>query len=119
MSLFTISGKPFFPLGGQAHNSSAYSAEEIAPAIRGVLALGGNTLEAPVYWEQLEPEEGRYDFAAADAILAACRDAGLALVVLWFGTWKNGEMRYAPECCRFCRATARPPWRRTVAPSRP
>jgi hypothetical protein len=97
MSLFTISGEAFFPLGGQAHNSSAYSAEEIAPAIRGVLALGGNTLEAPVYWEQLEPEEGRFDYAAADAMLAACREAGLALVVLWFGTWKNGEMRYVPE----------------------
>jgi beta-galactosidase GanA len=95
--MFTVHGKPFFPLGGQSHNSSAYNADEIASAIAGVLALGGNTLEAPVYWEQFEPEEGSFDTTAIDELLAACRDAGLRLVPLWFGTWKNGEMRYVPE----------------------
>ncbi|MFW6260010.1 MAG: DUF5597 domain-containing protein [Spirochaetota bacterium] len=94
---FTVKGEPFFPLGGQAHNSSAYNAEEIASAVAGVVALGGNFLEAPVYWEQFEPEEGRFDFSAVDALLGACREASLKLVVLWFGTWKNGEMRYVPE----------------------
>jgi hypothetical protein len=94
---FTVNGKPFFPVGGQSHNSSAYDAEEIASAIAGVCALGGNMLEAPVYWEQIEPEEGLYDFASVDTLHKACDDAGLKLVVLWFGTWKNGEMRYVPE----------------------
>jgi hypothetical protein len=95
--MFTRNHAPFFPLGGQSHNSSAYNADELASAVAGVLALGGNFLEAPVYWEQLEPEEGRFDFAAVEAMIESCRQADLALVVLWFGTWKNGEMRYAPE----------------------
>lgn len=94
---FSVSGKPLFQLGGQAHNSSAYNAEEIASAIAGVCALGGNFLEAPIYWEQIEPVEGDFDFSAVDALLGACRDAGLRLGVSWFGTWKNGEMRYVPE----------------------
>ena len=94
---FTVNGKPFFPMGGQSHNSSAYNADEIASAIAGVCALGGNTLEAPVYWEQIEPEEGRFDLRPVDLLHKACGDAGLKLVILWFGTWKNGEMRYVPE----------------------
>ena len=97
MPLFSRAGAPFFPLGGQAHNSSAYNAAEVASAVAGVRALGGNTLEAPVYWEQVEPREGRFDFSAVDALFASCREAGLALVLLWFATWKNGEMRYTPE----------------------
>ena len=94
---FAVDGKPFFPLGGQSHNSSAYNADEIASAIAGVSALNGNMLEAPVYWEQVEKEEGNFDFASLDELVAACRKADIKLIILWFGTWKNGEMRYVPE----------------------
>ena len=94
---FEQDGKPFFPLGGQANNSSAYNAGELTSAIAGVTALGGNTLEAPVYWSQVEPEEGQFCFAAVDMLVEESRKAGLRLVILWFGTWKNGEMRYTPE----------------------
>lgn len=97
MSIFQVNGRPFFPLGGQANNSSAYNADEIASAIAGVLALGGNTLEAPVYWGQMEPQEGVFDFASVTMLVEECRKADLRLIVLWFGTWKNGEMRYCPE----------------------
>jgi len=30
--MFTVDGKPFFPLGGQVHNSSAYTMEGLEPA---------------------------------------------------------------------------------------
>ena len=94
---FRVDGERFFPLGGQSHNSSAYNSAEIASAISGVVALGGNTLEAPLYWEQIEPEEGTFELATVGMLIEACRDSGLKLIVLWFGTWKNGEMRYVPE----------------------
>ena len=97
MGLFTIGGKPFFPLGGQSNNSSAYNKQELKSAIDGVLAVGGNTLEAPVYWEQIEPVENEFDFTSADELFNSCVQAGLKLIILWFATWKNGEMRYVPE----------------------
>lgn len=95
--MFTVSGKPFMPMGGQSHNSSAYNAAELASAIAGVKALNGNTLIAPVYWEQIEPVEGQFDFSPVDMLLEECRNNDLRLIVLWFATWKNGEMRYCPE----------------------
>ena len=94
--IFTVDGKPFFPLGGQARNSSGYNDAESETAFRAVKLIGGNTLEIPVYWDQVEPQEGVFDFASVDALLASARRHGLKLVLLWFGTWKNGDMDYAP-----------------------
>jgi len=95
--VFTVNGKPFFSLGGQARNSSGYNDSESETAFKAVKLLHGNTLEIPVYWEQVEPEEGRFDFASVDALLASARRYGVKLVLLWFGTWKNGNMEYVPD----------------------
>lgn len=94
--VFEVDGRPFFPLGGQARNSSGYSRAEAERAFQVVKLLHGNTLEIPVYWEQVEPEEGRYDWRPVDELLDAAREYGVRLVLLWFGTWKNGNMEYAP-----------------------
>jgi hypothetical protein len=94
--IFTVDGKPFFPLGGQARNSSGYNDTESEMAFRAVKLIGGNMLEIPVYWDQVEPQEGVFDFLSVDALLASARRHGLKLVLLWFGTWKNGDMDYAP-----------------------
>ena len=53
-------------------------------------------MAAPVYWEQLEPQEGHFDFSIVDQIVEGARTHNLHLVLLWFGTWKNGNMHYAP-----------------------
>lgn len=94
--VFSVDGAPFFPLGGQAQNSSGYSRAEAEQAFRAVKALRGNTLEVPVYWEQVEPEEGHLDWQSVDELLEAAREYGLKLILLWFATWKNGCMKYAP-----------------------
>ena len=95
--VFTVDGKPFFPLGGQSRNSSAYNAAESEKAFEAVKKIHGNTLEIPVYWEQIEPKEGTFDFTAVDELLAGARRNDLKLVLLWFGTWKNGNMEYVPD----------------------
>lgn len=94
--VFTVDGKPFFPIGGQSRNSSGYNRAEAETAFKAVKVLRGNTLEIPVYWEQVEPEEGQFDFSSVDDLLALAREYGVKLVLLWFGTWKNGNMEYAP-----------------------
>lgn len=96
-SMFQVNGKPFFSLGGQVSNSSAYTREDLQPAIKAIEQLGMNTIAAPVYWECLEPEEGKYCFDQVDGILAEAEAHNLKVVLLWFGTWKNGNSHYVPR----------------------
>jgi hypothetical protein len=95
--VFKVNGKPFFPIGGQSASSSAYNDSESEPAFKAVKVLHGNTLLTDVYWEQVEPEEGKFDFTSVDNLLAMARRYGIKLILLWFATWKNGNMDYAPE----------------------
>ena len=90
-----VDGKPFFILGGQAHNSSAWPA--LLPQVwTAVEHMHANTLEIPVYWEQLEPQEGRFDFSLVDTLLTQAQAHHTRLVLLWFATWKNGSDHYMP-----------------------
>ena len=95
--IFSANGQPFFPVGGQAHNQSGQSAQQSEKAFQAVAELHGNTLLIPVYWQQVEPEEGRFDFSVLDGLLANARRYRMHLVLLWFATWKNGNMDYAPN----------------------
>ena len=95
--IFRVNREPFFPLGGQVHNSSGYNLTELEAAFKALELMDANTVEIPVYWYQVEPEEGRFDFSVLDDLLAGCREHGLKLMLLWFGTWKNGQMEYTPN----------------------
>jgi beta-galactosidase GanA len=90
-----VDGAPFLILGAQCHNSSAWPAllPKVWPAIE---QLHANTLEIPVYWEQFEPEPGKFDTSVVDTILKQAREHNVRLVLLWFGTWKNGSSHYIP-----------------------
>ncbi|HEV2478544.1 MAG TPA: DUF5597 domain-containing protein [Puia sp.] len=90
-----VDGKPFFILGGQAHNSSAWPA--LLPQVwTAIEHMHANTLEVPVYWEQLEPQEGKFDFSLVDTLLTQAQAHHTRLVLLWFATWKNGSDHYMP-----------------------
>jgi len=94
--VFKVNGKPFFPLGAQSCNSAGYDDRASETAFKAVKQLHGNTLEIPVYWNQIEPKEGVFDFTPVDALLASAHRYELKLILLWFATWKNGNMDYAP-----------------------
>jgi len=91
-----VDGAPYLMLGAQVHNSSAWPGvlPKVWPAID---ALNVNTVEIPVYWEQFEPRRGQFDYSVVDALLAQARQHSVRLVLLWFGTWKNGSQHYMPE----------------------
>jgi hypothetical protein len=91
-----VDNAPFLMLGAQTHNSSAWPVElpKVWPPME---YLNVNTVETPVYWEQFEPKQGQYDYTVIDTLLAQARQHHVRLVLLWFGTWKNGSQHYMPE----------------------
>ncbi len=91
-----VDGQPYLMLGVQANNSSAWPdyLDKVWPA---AVELHANTVELPIYWEQLEPAQGKFDFSVVDLMLKQARQNHLHLVLLWFGTWKNGSSHYTPE----------------------
>jgi hypothetical protein len=92
---FIVDGAPFLILGGQCGNSSAWPSE--LPGVWSAIErMHANTLEAPVYWEQFEPEQGRFDSSLVDLMVKQAREHHVRLVLLWFGTWKNGSSHYMP-----------------------
>jgi hypothetical protein len=90
-----VDGKPFFILGGQVHNSSGWPG--MLPKVwQAIDAMHANTLEIPLYWEQIEPQPGKFDLSFIDTLLAQARTHNVHLVLLWFATWKNGSNHYMP-----------------------
>jgi hypothetical protein len=91
-----VDGQPFLMLGGQAHNSSGWPGmlPQVWCAIK---SMHANTLEVPIYWEQIEGQPGKFDFSLVDTILKQGRENKVHLVLLWFASWKNGSSHYMPE----------------------
>lgn len=92
-----VEDKPFVILGGEFHNSSgsdlSYMEKHVWPGLK---RLGGNCYLTPVYWECMEPEPDACDFSLVDGVIQQARQAGVRLILLWFGLWKNGRSEYVP-----------------------
>ena len=91
-----VDGKPFLALAAELNNSSASSLDYMKPLWPRLVATHINTVLATVSWELIEPREGRFDFALVDGLLKEARANHLHLVLLWFGSWKNGKSTYQP-----------------------
>ncbi len=96
-SVFCADGKPFFPIGIQAHNSSGYSLEELNDLWKACELMKVNSCAIAVSWERFEYQEGQFDRDLVKTIISACRERNLKLILLWFGSWKNGHMKYVPQ----------------------
>jgi len=91
-----VDGRPFLIRGGELGNSSASNPAYLRPFWPKFAELHMNTVLAPIYWELVEPQEGRFDFSALDQLVADARANRMRLVLLWFGSWKNSMSCYAP-----------------------
>lgn len=110
-SQLIVHGKPYLILGGELGNSSAGTAAQADAILPRLAALHVNTALIPEAWEQIEPTEDHFDFRLLDHWIDVVRKNQMHLVLLWFGSWKNGFSDYAPawvkaDTRRFPRARA-------------
>ena len=88
-----VDGHPFLLLGAELQNSSLTSADYMQSVWPKLAAANINTVLGCVTWEQIEAEEGKFNFEELDRVIADARLHKLKLVLLWFGSFKNGRFR--------------------------
>ena len=91
-----VDGKPFLMVAGELHNSTSSTPYSLTKAMATTKAMGLNTVLVSVMWEQIEPTEDNFQFAIVDTLISLAERHSQRLVVLWFGSWKNGESSYMP-----------------------
>ncbi len=92
-----VDDKPFLVLAGELHNSSSSNLDYLEPLWQPLKDMHLNTVLAVVTWQLTEPEEGKFDFSLVDGLIRQAREHDMRLVLLWFGSWKNGLSHYVPD----------------------
>jgi hypothetical protein len=91
-----VDGKPFLAVTGELGNNTASSLENMKDVWPRLLAGNLNCVLAGVSWAQIEPTEGKYEFATVDGLIKQARENHMKLMFLWFASWKNGTSSYPP-----------------------
>jgi hypothetical protein len=92
-----VDGKPFLALAGELNNDSATSLEYMKRIWPRLVNARINTVLAGVSWNQIERQEGKFDFSVLDGVIRNARSNNLRLALLWFASWKNGLSSYPPD----------------------
>ena len=92
-----VDGKPFLALAGELNNDSATSLEYVRRLWPRIVQAKINTVLAGVSWNQIERQEGKFDFSVLDGVIQGARSHDLRLVLLWFASWKNSLSSYPPD----------------------
>jgi len=81
----TTPGSPFGIAAGFTYGYQGVKTYAFMPQVRG---LGAGFTKVYLFWNQLEPEKGRYDWSAVDAVLAQLKSPEEALVSIFSSsTW--------------------------------
>ena len=92
-----VDGKPFLALAGELNNDSATSLEFVNRLWPRIVQAKINTVLAGVSWNQIEHQEGKFDFSVLDGVIQGARRNHLRLILLWFASWKNSLSSYPPD----------------------
>lgn len=94
---FMVDGAPFLCLGIQIDFLNTTRIEDFDYLFEHIVRLGCNTVFFPLRWFVFEPAEGQFDFAVLDHALRRCREHGLRMSLLWFGSNQGGQTHCAPR----------------------
>lgn len=97
-----VDDNPYLLQAAELNNSSFSSSEYMDGVWPKLVGDSINTVLGSVGWEQIEPEEGVFEFEEVDKVLEGARRNGLKVVILWFGAFKNGETPYSPKQVELC-----------------
>jgi hypothetical protein len=93
-----VDDAPFLILGVEDQDLGLESTWPLHPKDWAAMEyLHANTIEIPTYWDQIEPQPGKFDFSSIDRLLTEARQHNVRLILLWFATWKNGSQHYMPD----------------------
>jgi hypothetical protein len=77
-----VDGRPFLILGLQWDCDSCFAPEIMDPLFPEAAKLGCNTAVLPLYWREIEPQEGTFHFTLLDHRLEQARREDLRIVRL-------------------------------------
>ena len=92
-----VDEKAYLICGGELGNSTATTLENMQSVWPDLAALHLNTVLVPVYWELVEPQEGKFDFSLYQQLILEARQYQMKIIFLWFGAWKNSMSSHAPS----------------------
>src|SRR5690242_21261809 len=87
-TVLLVKNKPFLILGAELHNSSTSNLLYMDTISSRLVQMNLNTVLAPLSWELIEPNEGKFDFNLVDGLIEKARKNKLKIVFLWFASWK-------------------------------
>jgi hypothetical protein len=91
-----VDGKPFLVLGAEPPTSGGSNLEYLRYMLQVQADTHQNTSDIAVGWNWIEPQKGKYDFRIPDAMIEDARKIGQRIVLVWFGSWKNGDSGFVP-----------------------
>jgi hypothetical protein len=91
-----VDGKPFLVLGAEPPTSGPSNLEYLRYMLQVLAETHQNAAAIAVGWSWIEPEQGKYDFRIVDAMIEDASETGQRIVLVWFGSWKNGVSSFAP-----------------------
>ena len=93
-----VNGKPFLMRAAELQNSAMTSGEFMDGVWQNMVDTNINTILGCVTWEMVERTEGVFDFTELDRAISGARKHGIHLVLLWFGSFKNGSQNFTDTC---------------------
>ena len=94
---FFVDGKPFIMLGLQWDCDGCYTKADMDPLFAECEKMELNTASLLLYWNEVEPREGEYHFEMLDHRIEMARRHHMKIVLVWFASFKNSVMTYAPD----------------------